>query len=580
MIPTEADAPPSTDLYSCGPEPLMPNILAKSQSIGTHPGASQSFSLLTPRDIDIVSRRWPLLAAAAFAFALAAVANAQVVAKVNVDLAKDINILTSTSLGTNAKLFDGNSFNLDTAQYLKIAGLSTIRFPGSNADLYHWSIDKAAPYKGADPAYLVQGSDFGNVAQLIDKTGTAVIVVDYGTNQAGTGGGEPAEAAAWVAYANGDPSSTQPIGKDSTGKDWQTVGYWATLRTQAALPTDDGLNFLRISRPSPIKIRMWQIGSQVYNNGYYGGDHVGEPDLHGPSPSAIKDFGKLKKNPNLSPGFYGDRIVEFAKAMKAVDPTIQIGASLVTPPDQTVWASDWNPTVLKHACKDIDFVSLDWTIGKTMPPTWDHLDEGDALSSVRSQLNSLLTAMLYDDKGNCPAGHTPRISFSSASVITWPKLDHPVSLALWAADTYALLVESGSPNISWPDMYSDSMLSGDRKRVGSVYSGLQMLHVVAHAPGDVLVDASSSNPSLAVHAVKRRDGITGVMLINKDASAPITVKLTLSGAPIGTKGLRFDYGADQQKAGTGLVRSEIKDVGAQFSVTVAPYSITDVLIGN
>lgn len=509
-----------------------------------------------------------------------AICLAQETAKVTVNLAKEINILTSSSLGAPAKLYDGNSFNLDSALPLKFAGLSTIRFPATSADLYHWSTDKATPYKGAEATYLPPGSDFGNVAALIDKTGTGLIVVNYGSNADGTGGGEPVEAAAWVAYANGDPSSTQVLGKDSTGHDWQTVGYWATLRTQAPLGKDDGMNFLRISRPSPIKIRLWQVGSQTYNNGYYGGQHVGTADLHAPSPNGVKDLGKLHKQPNLAPAFYGDKIVEFAKAMKAVDPTIQIGASFVRPPDDLKWAADWNSTVLKHACKDIDFVTLEWVVGNTRGPDYKVLDEGDALSSARSQLNGLLTGMLYDDKANCPAGHVPRIAFNPAGIITWAKYDHPVALGLWAADTYALLIETGSANVTTPDMYSDQMISADRKKFGPVYYSLQMLHIAAHTPGDIFVDAASSNPNLAVHAIKRRDGINALMLINEDLSSPITVKINIAGGPAGSKGLRFDYGLEQQKTGTAFVKSDVKDVGADFTVTVPPYSITDILVGR
>jgi hypothetical protein len=54
---------------------------------------------------------------------------------------------------------------------------------------------------------------FPAVVPAIDQLGTALVAVNYGTNLDGSGGGEPAEAAAWVAYANGQPSSTQEIGK-------------------------------------------------------------------------------------------------------------------------------------------------------------------------------------------------------------------------------------------------------------------------------------------------------------------------------------------------------------------------------
>jgi len=58
----------------------------------------------------------------------------------------------------------------------------------------------------------------------MDQFGTGVFTVNYGSNLDGSGGGIPQEAAAWVAYAMGDPSNNLALGKDASGHDWQTVG--------------------------------------------------------------------------------------------------------------------------------------------------------------------------------------------------------------------------------------------------------------------------------------------------------------------------------------------------------------------
>jgi len=475
---------------------------------------------------------------------------------------------------------DDNSFSMATAPFLKSGGMTTVRFPAGSAygDLYHWSTNTPTPYKGIANGYWASGSTFASVVQLVDKIGTTLGVVNYGSNQAGTGGGEPCEAAAWVAYANGDPSDGKGIGKDSGGHDWGTVGKWALIRSQVPLSVDDGFNSLRIGHPAPLNIRLWQIGNQVYNNGYYGGEHVGEPDLHAPAPAGPKDFGKLHKNPSLSPTFYGARLIEFAGAMKAVDPNILIGASLVTPPDAMIWASDWNSSVLKKACQDIDFVTLEWVTGTVMPPDWKTLDESNLLGNVRSQLNTMFAAVLSEDKASCPKNHTPRIAFSPAGVIPYPKVDRPVVEALWVADVYALLVESGSVNISLPSLYSDIMISNDRKKVGPAYLGMQMLHYIAHIPGDAMVDATSSNSNLAAHATMRRDGVFGLMLVNKDPASAMAVKVNILGGQVGTKARRFDYGIAQQKAGSGITPVKMDDVSGDFLVTVPAYTITDILI--
>ena len=83
---------------------------------------------------------------------------------------------------------------------LRAAGITTLRYPGGGfADNFHWSTNKpsnsqsgtALRYSGFAP-----GTDFGHFVRLIDQVGTTVITVNYGSNQDGAGGGEPAEAAA------------------------------------------------------------------------------------------------------------------------------------------------------------------------------------------------------------------------------------------------------------------------------------------------------------------------------------------------------------------------------------------------
>ena len=144
--------------------------------------------------------------------------------------------------------------------------------------------------------------------------------------------------------------------------------------------------------------------------------------------------------------------------------------------------------------------------------------------------------MLEDYKRYCPAGHLPKLAFAPAAVATWPKVKHPVMRALWIADFYALLIESGSVNIDWNEMYGDTMLSANRTKFGSAFYGLQMLHIVAHSPGDLLLETKSNSPLLAAHAVYRRDGYVGLMLVNKDPKSPANVKVTFKGGAVG--GLR------------------------------------------
>lgn len=539
------------------------------------------------------------LGALCFAFSLPAWAQNR--AKVTIDLGKTVNIVTETSLGVPAVTFDENSLNEAGVPNLRAAGITSLRFPGNPGmpDRYHWSNRTTSRFAG-DGGYAAAKSNIANVALLAEKLGQAVIVVNYGTNLDGTDGGEPAEAAALVAYVNGNESSARALGLDATGNDWHTAGYWATIRGQAPLATDDGMNFLRIQHPSPFGFKLWQVGDEVYNNGYYGADHAGNPDLHGPAPTGPKDLGKLKGNPKLSPAAYAENFKKFVQAMKAVDPTIQIGAALTVPPDpdlrnrkywdstgehpdpapwaNVLWGVEWNKGVLKGACASLDFVTLDWTLGPLLPPDYKTLNESDLLASTKSNFSIVINSMLADYGTYCPPGHLPKLSFAPAGISTWIKAGRPEVKALWVADTYAMLIESGSSNTEWIEMYGDSMLSADRKTAGPAYYGLQMLHTIVHSPGDALVDTQSNSQMLGAHAARRRDGFVGLMLINKDPQNAVTVTVTFKNGSVGSAGRRIEYAGGQPSAEAKLAVSPFSAPGEEFTVTVPPYTITDILL--
>lgn len=519
-------------------------------------------------------------------------------AKVSIDLSKAVNILTDASIGVPAALSDAAAFDPTGVPYLHAAGVTSERYPANHtvADLYHWSTKTSSAYKGTATPYLSQESNFANFAQIAEKLGTALIVVDYGSNLDGTGGGEPAEAAAWVAYANGDPTNSSVIGKDSTGHDWKTVGYWAAMRSASPLGTDDGYNFLRIGHAKPFNFKLWQIGDQLYDNGYLGEKFTGNPDLHGPVPTGLKDFGKLKKDPKLSPEAFSANLKLFAAAMKAIDPSIQIGVGFATPHEaqqsrpqaggneyaaagmSDISGPEWNHAVLKSACGKIDFVSIDWATGSALPPDYKSIDEVNLFPDTRYQIGGIITSLLAQYKDTCPAGHVPRIALSSAQTQTWLRADHPAIEALWLADTYTLLVESGFLNIDLPEAFGDSMIASDHKKFGVNFYGIQMLHIIAHTPGDALVDARSSLATLSVHATRRRDGIVGIMLVNTDPKLEATVTLSLKNGSVGQTGKRFDYGVAQNGQGAGIAASPLTVSGTEFTVKVPALTVTDLLL--
>jgi len=505
--------------------------------------------------------------------------------KVTVDFSKPRSFMAPLAMGIHTSVYDGHLMDASIPSLLRATAITTLRYPGGGyADNYHWSTYKPTRWQAEEPpkfGYYAPNNDFGHFVSLIDKIGTAIITVNYGSNLAGTGPGEPAEAAAWVAYCNGSADDSKIIGKDSTGYDWKTVGYWATMRSSAPLDTDDGFNFLRISHPEPLHIRYWEIGNEVFGNGYYGDrDKNGgfEEDLHaGYSHDQAESSRLRKKNPALSPSAYGKGVVAFARAMKAVDPNIRIGAVLNTPPMDNSWGPDWNPGVLKECGPEIDFVVIHWYTGNLLPPDWKNLDNASLLAATHDELPKMAAALVELFQKYCGAkASTMQMAVTELGSRPYAKISDPLVLGLFSADAYASLMEIGAVNIDWLELHAQEFLN-EQNQQGPAYYGIQMVHVLLNMK-DQLVESKSNNVLVAVHASKRADGNFGIMLINKDPKQAATVKVQVSGAQLAPTGFRFDYGQSSPKTGYPITRNQVGELGNSFSVTVPAYTITNFII--
>lgn len=84
---------------------------------------------------------------------------------------------------------------------LRSTGIHLLRFPGgSESDAYHWENGGALC---ANMGYIAPGSTFDHfMSSVAARIGSDVaITLDYGSNRACDGGGDPSEAGAWVAHA-------------------------------------------------------------------------------------------------------------------------------------------------------------------------------------------------------------------------------------------------------------------------------------------------------------------------------------------------------------------------------------------
>jgi hypothetical protein len=495
---------------------------------------------------------------------------------VNVDLATVKATVLPEVMSVHTSAYDNAMGATTTPPLLKAAGVRSLRFPGgSYADGYHWST-----HTMTGGHYVAPAAHFGAFVGLMDAVGAgALITVNYGSNPQGTGPGVPQEAAAWVAYANGSPASTTSIGLDETGADWKTVGYWASLRAASKLATDDGLNFLRIGRAAPIGIKYWELGNELYGNGFYYGGEGWEIDLHLPQDGTAR-----KDHPELSPAKYGAVFPTFAAAMKAVDPTIKVGAVLHWPYNEYT-SPDWNDNVLSSAtCAAMDFGVNHWYAGTSLT---------QLLTTPRTDIPKMFSDLADKVATRCPtrSGKIPLAITEWGPNVNNFEITPPASTQLvgvFAADSYAHFMEQGAVHVDWLELHNGSYLTeADVPQWG--YKGQQMAGYLANA-GDAMVAATLETPPeafaaglLQAHAAKRVDGSATVMLVNTSPTAIAAATIKVAGLAAASKlpcvGTRYTYapvnGDNDGQVSVAPIFSN-NDATNQVSVEVPAYSVVVV----
>ncbi len=516
----------------------------------------------------------------------------------NIDGATPLATLPATAYGIHTSVYDGDLTNAQVPAFLKTAGIALLRYPGGlYSDFYHWYNYTLVPQQqpgapgpcnqqpGKAPAancgYLAVNSDFGHFVQVLASSSTVgMITVNYGSNPIAGGPATPQEAAAWVAYANGDPSNPTVIGVDATGQDWKTVSYWASLRAATPLGTDDGMNFLRLGRSTPVGVQYWEIGNELYGNGYYGAPGW-EEDLHAP----YNTSGSANRvgNAALSPQVYGTNVLAFIAAMKAVDPTIKIGAVLDMNLNDS-WFNDWNTKVLEQCATAIDFGILHYYPNQVVNGVVDPVATlADPNKNIASELNSIRA--LLQKYGGAAAAAMPLAATETGPVSYTATINDPTIQGLFATDAYLTLLENGFFNIDWLELHNGTFLTPTPNQgPGPAYYGIQLSHLAA-GPGDTLIQTVttidvSGVQQVRAHAAKRGDGSVAVTLINDDPVNTAAFQLNFTGLTLGSTAVRYDWGKGVTPPAAALVPTAVSNPGNGMLVSVPPYSVTTVAFQN
>jgi hypothetical protein len=286
----------------------------------------------------------------------------------------------------------------------------------------------------------------------------------------------------------------------------------------------------------------------------------------------------------------------FSVAMKAVDPTVQIGGIVHWP--YTEYA-DWNGAVLPQACASMDFAVNHWYAG------------GAALDSLLTiaqlelpmMFSALRVALLTAANGCGAKGATMPIAVTEWGPNTFqsgigaalapvaPALPTRTQVAgIFAAESYANFMEQGALAVHWAQLHDTSYLPADPAVLvgadaidaGYGYHGALIAHYLAGGgdsmlPKPVVSNAGALMTLLLTHASRHTDGSVSVMLTNTSPTvvANVTVNVTGGTSTLGCVGVRYAYTPRAADLDGSVASSYIfsSATGTSAPVVVPAYSV-------
>jgi hypothetical protein len=317
------------------------------------------------------------------------------------------------------------------------------------------------------------------------------------------------------------------------------------------------------------------------------------------------------------PYTYAMRFQDYFTQMKAIDPTIKVGAVVITGQDTFVNYMDhpatnpatgqthngWTPvllTTLKSLGVTPDFVAYH---RYEQEPG----DESDAylLQSARTWGNDAadLRQQLTDYLGE--AGSSVEIVCTENNSVSYNVGKQTTSLVngLFMADSVGQILQTEFRTLVWWDMrngqepannnsallygwrqYGDYGLAnyadpaGPADRYPTYYAAKLLQHFASG--GDQIVSTASDYGLLSVYGARRNDGSLSLLIINKSPASTLPAAIDISGYASSANAVIYSYGVPQDEAArTGIGSADVTqtafgEVAASFAYTFPPYSAT------
>ena len=474
-------------------------------------------------------------------------------------------------LGTNLPAWLGTS-RTENSTFIGrtlAAAPTIIRIPGGSwSNWYDWSNceqNNVCPWDWG----VLKPTDFIN---FIKATGSEAM---YIINQNGTS----KEAAALVAFFNGSTSDNTTIGVDVRGRDWGKVRDWAQLRS------DNG-------NPNPLNVKYWEIGNEIYGGAAGNGTDCldwGWEDVW--TCDGTEYVNGIGSGANRKEGY-----LEFRDAMRAVDPTILVGAvGIPYGNDPNFWVNynNWGNEVIAAAGSVMDFYSIHQYAFFDPPATYQ-----EALADPQTTWSAIMADLetSFDQHAagrRVPIAVTEYNLFSVQDKDTGQLMTRAVNM-LFMADTIGQMMEHGFAMANQWDLANGAagngtdygLLNADSYARSPQYYvfplwerfGAEMLPVTSS------YDAATT---LSVYAGKVDAGTVSVLAINKTGSG-IAATIQIDGAASlasGTADVVQAASLDSQTVTFNGISNPSDDLSNAppttltnlsnpLSYTFAPYSIT------
>lgn len=420
-------------------------------------------------------------------------------------------------LGTNIPAWIGHFKHEEDWFFpsLELVGADLIRLPGGSwSNHYDWLACLDGDEERCFWHWATDVSDFLDIISGID----AEIMWTASFN------GTPQEAAGLVAFFNGEAGDEAVIGVDSNGRDWKTVGHWASRRAE-------------LGYSDPVRVQLWEIGNEIFGAEADRGPNCAE---WGWESVSTCDGTEYSIGAEDQAGY-----VDYRAAMLAVDPTIEIGAVGVSPVDS--W-SDFGGKVLDNTAPALDFyVVHSYGFGST-PVEAEVLDIPS--ETWHETMSDYAAALEARGLSNIP------VAVTEYNMVAWhdADVDALMSRALnlfFLADSIGEMAVSGVEMAAQWDMYGIPVSSGanyglvhqDTAQVLPAFYSLRLWSLM----GETLVPVAAPE-GVTAYATTSADGTVQLLVLNPSSS---DVSTTLR-----VDGIEGDYRLLEDRADADSLRSE------------------------